>query len=71
MSHASIDVAGIVARVRSTRPLVHHITNFVTINGVANITLCVGGLPVMAHAKEEVEEMAGVASALVLNLGTL
>ncbi len=71
MNHAFVDVAGIIERVRSTRPLVHHITNFVTINGVANITLCVGGLPVMAHAKEEVEEMVGVASALVLNLGTL
>ena len=71
MNQASVDVAGIIARVRSTRPLVHHITNFVTINGVANITLCVGGLPVMAHAKEEVEEMVEAASALVLNLGTL
>ncbi len=71
MSHASIDVAEIIARVRSARPLVHHITNFVSINGVANITLCIGGLPVMAQAKEEVEAMVGAASALVLNLGTL
>ena len=71
MSQASVDVSGIIARVRSSKPLVHHITNFVTINGVANITLCVGGLPVMAQAKEEVEEMVEAASALVLNLGTL
>jgi hydroxyethylthiazole kinase len=71
LNSASINVAGIVAKVRSTRPLVHHITNFVSINGVANITLCIGALPVMAHAKEEVEEMVDAASALVLNLGTL
>ncbi len=40
-------------------------------NVTANITLCAGGRPVMAHAREEVEEMAGAADALVLNLGTL
>jgi len=53
------------------RPLVHHITNYVTANLVANATLCVGALPVMAHAREEVADMTGLASALVLNVGTL
>ena len=53
------------------RPLVHHITNFVVMNETANLTICAGALPVMAHAVEEVEEMAGLASALVLNIGTL
>ncbi len=62
---------GVIAKVRSKRPLVHHITNFVVMNTTANITLCIGALPVMAHAKEEVEEMVAAASALVLNLGTL
>jgi hydroxyethylthiazole kinase len=61
----------VIAKVRSKRPLVHHITNFVSMNACANITLCIGALPVMAHAKEEVEEMVGAASALVLNIGTL
>jgi hydroxyethylthiazole kinase len=61
----------IIARVRSDRPLVHHITNFVVMNATANITLCMGALPVMAHAPQEVEEMVSAASALVLNLGTL
>jgi len=55
----------------STRPLVHHITNYVTVNLVANVTLSTGALPVMAHSSEEVEEMTGLASALVLNIGTL
>jgi hydroxyethylthiazole kinase len=53
------------------RPLVHHLTNYVTVNLVANTTLCVGALPVMAHAQEEVEEMVSLASALVINIGTL
>ncbi|MHB8389472.1 MAG: hydroxyethylthiazole kinase [Acidobacteriaceae bacterium] len=60
-----------IAKVRSRRPLVHHITNFVVMNATANITLCMGALPVMAHAIEEVAEMVAAASALVLNLGTL
>jgi hydroxyethylthiazole kinase len=63
--------AELLDRVRKTRPLVHHITNTVTINDCANITLHTGGTPVMAHALEEVEEMVGLASALVLNIGTL
>lgn len=53
------------------RPLVHHLTNYVTVNLVANVTLCTGALPVMAQSREEVEEMASGASALVINLGTL
>jgi hydroxyethylthiazole kinase len=53
------------------KPLVHHITNYVTVNLVANVTLCTGALPVMAHAKEEVEEMENLASALCINIGTL
>ena len=57
--------------VREKRPLVYHITNYVTVNDCANITLCVGGSPVMADAREEVEEMAAIASSLVLNIGTL
>jgi len=40
-------------------------------NETANITLALGALPVMAHAPEEVEEMVGIAGALVLNIGTL
>jgi len=61
----------VMARVRSQRPLIHHITNFVVMNATANITLCMGAFPVMAHAPEEVEEMVSAANALVLNLGTL
>ena len=56
---------------RERKPLVHQITNYVVMNETANATLAIGALPVMAHAGEEVEEMAGLASALVLNIGTL
>jgi hydroxyethylthiazole kinase len=58
-------------RLRKTRPLVHQITNYVVMNETANATLAIGALPVMAHAPEEVEEMVGLAGALVLNIGTL
>mgnify|MGYP001251471142 CR=1 FL=1 len=63
--------AALLARVRERRPLVHHITNTVTINDVANVTLALGAAPVMAHAPEEVEEMVAAAGALALNIGTL
>ena len=56
---------------RDRKPLVHQITNYVVMNETANATLAIGALPVMAHAGEEVEEMARLASALVLNIGTL
>jgi hydroxyethylthiazole kinase len=56
---------------RETKPLVHQITNYVVMNETANATLALGALPVMAHAREEVEEMVRLAGALVLNIGTL
>jgi len=57
--------------IRRSRPLVHSITNYVVMNETANAILCLGALPIMAHAPEEVEEMVGMAGALVLNIGTL
>ena len=60
-----------LAAIREKRPLVHSITNFVVMNETANATLCIGALPIMSHAVEEVEEMVGIAGALVLNIGTL
>src|ERR671930_1420187 len=57
--------------IREAKPLVHQITNYVVMNETANATRALGALPVMAHAVEEVEEMVGLAGALVLNIGTL
>jgi hydroxyethylthiazole kinase len=58
-------------RLRSRRPLVHHITNYVTVNDCANITLCIGASPIMADAPDEVAEIVSMSGALVLNIGTL
>jgi hydroxyethylthiazole kinase len=58
-------------RLREAKPLVHQITNYVVMNETANATLALGALPVMAHARDEVEEMVQLAGALVLNIGTL
>lgn len=66
-----IDSADVFKRVSEKKPLVHHLTNWVTIYDCANITRSFGALPVMAHAKEEVGDMVSLASALVLNIGTL
>jgi hydroxyethylthiazole kinase len=66
-----LSAAASLALIRARRPLVHQITNYVVMNETANITLAIGASPVMAHALGEVEEMASVASALVLNIGTL
>ncbi|WP_337678458.1 hydroxyethylthiazole kinase [Bacillus mycoides] len=65
------EIAKIVDTVRETNPLVHNITNVVVTNFTANGLLALGASPVMAYAKEEVAEMASIAGALVLNMGTL
>jgi hydroxyethylthiazole kinase len=66
-----IDPGATLATLRERKPLVHSITNYVVMNETANAVLALGALPVMAHAREEVEEMVGLAGALVLNIGTL
>ncbi|MBN2207172.1 MAG: hydroxyethylthiazole kinase [Candidatus Aminicenantes bacterium] len=60
-----------IAAIRARAPLVHNITNYVVMNLTANALLALGASPVMAHAAEEVEDMVGIADALVLNIGTL
>ncbi|WP_071432592.1 hydroxyethylthiazole kinase [Angelakisella massiliensis] len=57
-------------QLREKRPLIHAITNVVTINDVANLLLACGARPIMANAPEEVEEITALADGLVLNLGT-
>ncbi len=63
--------ADCLEKVRAQKPVVHHLTNWVTIYDCANIVKVFGASPVMAHAKEEVADMASIASAVVLNIGTL
>lgn len=67
----SLEPGASLRSLRERRPLVHQITNYVVMNETANATLSLGALPVMAHAPQEVEEMVGLAGALVINIGTL
>ena len=67
----SVSPGTTLRELRERKPLVHQITNYVVMNETANATLALGALPVMAHAREEVEEMVRLAGALVLNIGTL
>ena len=60
-----------IEKIRKASPLIHNITNYVVMNSTANALLAIGASPVMAHAVEEVEEMTGIARALVINIGTL
>lgn len=64
-------IAQLLSDVKIKKPLVHHLTNYVTVNDCANIVLALGGSPVMADDAREVEEMVSIASALVINIGTL
>jgi hydroxyethylthiazole kinase len=60
-----------LAAIKESKPLIHHLTNYVTMNDCANITLAIGASPVMANDPQEVEAMVSHASALVINIGTL
>ncbi len=57
--------------VREKSPIIHNITNYVTVNDCANIVLAVGASPIMADDEEEVEEITSICSALNINIGTL
>ncbi len=66
-----MDAYSFYLNVREKSPLVHHLTNWVTIYDCAQVVKSFGASPVMAHAVEEVEEMVRISSALVINIGTL
>ena len=57
--------------VREKHPLVHNITNYVTVNDVANILLACGGSPIMADDSGEVEDITSICQGLNINIGTL
>ena len=60
-----------IDEVRKQGTLVHNITNYVTVNDVANILLACGGSPIMSDEAEEVEEITSICSGLNINIGTL
>lgn len=67
----NVNVSGLLEQVKAKKPLVHHITNYVTANDCANVVLAIGGSPIMADDIEEVQDIVSLSSALVLNIGTL
>ena len=58
-------------QIRAASPLIHCITNYVTVNDVANVLLAIGARPIMADDPEEVEEITALCAGLCLNIGTL
>lgn len=61
----------ILKNVDEKTPLVHCITNYVTVNDCANILLAAGGSPIMADEIGEVEDITSICNALAINIGTL
>ena len=61
----------IISHLKSQTPLIHCITNYVTVNDVANVLLACGGSPIMADDIQEVAEITSICSATVINIGTL
>ena len=66
-----LDFQTIINNVRKTNPLVHNITNYVTVNDCANVLLACGGSPIMTDEITEVEDIVAISKALVINIGTL
>ncbi len=63
--------SSLMANVRAKSPLVHLITNYVTVNDCANVAICAGGSPIMTDEMKDVVDISRIASAVVLNMGTL
>ena len=66
-----VGIARLLRDVREKRPLVHNLTNYVTVNDCANALLAVGASPVMADELDEASDIAALADAVVINIGTL
>jgi hydroxyethylthiazole kinase len=64
------EASELIIKIKENRPVIHHITNYVTMNDSANVVLAIGGSPIMANDPGEVIEVAAMAKALVLNMGT-
>ncbi|GIP53082.1 hydroxyethylthiazole kinase [Paenibacillus vini] len=71
MSMLERELSSLLVKLQKTKPLVHNMTNVVVTNFTANGLYALGASPVMAYAPEEVADMAKVAGAVVLNIGTL
>ena len=70
-NYTKLQVGKLIDKIRLKKPLIHCLTNYVTVNDCANAILALGGSPTMSNYKEEVEEVVEKANALVINIGTL
>lgn len=61
----------IFENVRKTSPLIHNITNYVTVNDCANMLLACGASPIMSDAIDDVEDITAICGGLNINIGTL
>ncbi|WP_297565386.1 hydroxyethylthiazole kinase [uncultured Faecalibaculum sp.] len=61
----------ILENVRTRHPLIHNITNYVTVNDCANMLLACGASPIMADDLEEAEDITSICGGLTINIGTL
>ncbi|NLY45864.1 MAG: hydroxyethylthiazole kinase [Tissierella sp.] len=66
-----MNYVNLLNKIREDNPLIHNITNYVTVNDCANVVLAIGASPIMADDILEVEEIVSISSALVINIGTL
>lgn len=67
----TVDVKTVLDNLRATTPLVHNITNYVTVNDCANALLAIGGSPIMSDEPKDVEDITTICNALNINIGTL
>jgi hydroxyethylthiazole kinase len=71
MNDITIKTSELISEVRSQKPLIHNITNYVTVNDCANVVLAMGASPIMADDIDEAADITAISSALVINIGTL
>lgn len=64
-------LGNIITNIREKQPIVFQITNAVTINDCANVTLAIGASPLMSFCEDELEDILSFASSLVINIGTM
>lgn len=71
MNQTAKNIGAMLEQVRANVPLIHNITNYVTVNDVANAVLAIGASPIMADDIGEAGDISAISSALVINMGTL
>lgn len=71
MAHDKLDLRDIFENVQEGTPLVHCITNYVTVHDVANVLIACGGSPIMSDEPRDVEDIQAICGGLVCNIGTL